>query len=541
MPFYIRLLRPSLLTESGSPKGFKRSKASEFRQKATHSHGKHLSSSLAVAFALTICTDLGDSFLDPSDDVQRIKLEIQYRLKQDDASNGKAAGKYQDAKVEMLGEDVFQWTRGMRVLTGKVGVRQVKDLEALSKVAHRDIWIHAFAIDSAGKFFNNDQEEAEASSGQGLTNDCRDYLGPSKLSLIVPEIVSVLAKVSLDSQGVKAQVAQRTTDTERLVLRRFRFAAGRMTPDEGKDFDRESSRGNADIQIWEELGESIARHVWYACLDYEMIAVERGVSQQCLLLNSPLPLSNTTDDLASRDAALALVACLSKVVSSLDGEMDEDKVGLDHASTDPSWKNLVHRVLCSKSSIQIVELGSGCGIVGLAMSKLLSNFVHKLQVVLTDLPEAMEILERNIAEAMAEKASKNNVDVQKRILDWNEVSKTQDHVQESREDPDQTKLQPDLVVVSDCTYNVDSLPALVHTIRRLVKNKGASGTGILVSLKRRHSSEDVFFSLMDEDGFKIVGKAMVPLPDKAREKRGGEKECVGIFWFAEDTGIDTRR
>ena len=213
---------------------------------------------------------------------------------------------------------------------------------------------------------------------------------------------------------------------------------------------------------------------------------------------------------------------------------------IDHVSTNHSWRKLIHRVICSGSTIQIVELGSGCGIVGLAISELLSRFVHALQVILTDLPEAMEILERNIAVATAARAPKDNVDVQKRILDWDEALKSEEDVQGIGGDPDRIKLQPDLVVVSDCTYNVDSLPSLVQAIKRLLKNKPASESEVLVSLKRRHTSEDVFFTLMDEAGFQIVEKEIVPLPDKARERRGEKGECVEIFWFARDIRIDAK-
>lgn len=142
-----------------------------------------------------------------------------------------------------------------------------------------------------------------------------------------------------------------------------------------------------------------------------------------------------------------------------------------------------------KSSLQVVELGAGCGIVGIALATMLAN----CEVLLTDLPEVSEIVTRNINEA----SPKSSASIKFQTLDWDDPT------------PSLTRGPIDLILVSDCTYNADSLPALVSVLDSLVR--GSAGALVLVALKRRHESEAVFFDLMRSAGF-VSQQARVPLP-----------------------------
>jgi predicted nicotinamide N-methyase len=104
-------------------------------------------------------------------------------------------------------------------------------------------------------------------------------------------------------------------------------------------------------------------------------------------------------------------------------------------------------------------------------------------VLLTDLPEVEDIITRNI------KANCPNIlsSLKYRNLDWENP-------------PDELCSRPiELILVSDCTYNADSLPVLVSALDRLVRTSPEAI--ILVALKRRHDSETVFFDLMRSAGF----------------------------------------
>lgn len=129
--------------------------------------------------------------------------------------------------------------------------------------------------------------------------------------------------------------------------------------------------------------------------------------------------------------------------------------------------------------LRVIELGSGCGIVGIHIAHLLT----KSHVVLSDLDDAMRILTHNIHHA---EVAQDSV-LEKMTLDWNQELPAV--VQRQRFD---------LVVVSDCTYNCDSIPSLVKTIEALAAHSPRALT--LVSMKVRHASEEIFFDLMSRAG-----------------------------------------
>jgi predicted O-methyltransferase YrrM len=98
-------------------------------------------------------------------------------------------------------------------------------------------------------------------------------------------------------------------------------------------------------------------------------------------------------------------------------------------------------LLPSKPSIrlQILELGTGCGMVGIAIAQTIEG----ADVLLTDLPEAQEIVQRNVSQARLAKGSR----LEFQELDWD------------AELPLNLRTSPsrlDLVIAADCTYNPDS-------------------------------------------------------------------------------------
>ncbi|KAL1793211.1 hypothetical protein ACET3X_008193 [Alternaria dauci] len=208
-------------------------------------------------------------------------------------------------------------------------------------------------------------------------------------------------------------------DAPKLVERRFKLLDGPVTA------------------IWEETGESIARHLWDA-----------GITLSCQITALTIPNS---------DLAKALL---------------------------PST---------STPHFNVLELGTGCGMVGIAIARTIPNS----KVLLTDLEEAREIVERNIHYAI--EASGASLDFME--LDWD--ADLPDILQSPSE-------QLDLVVAADCTYNPDSSPALVNTLTRLAKT--SPEVVIAIAMKMRHSSEEVFFELMQDAGFLKTAQMEYPLP-----------------------------
>jgi predicted nicotinamide N-methyase len=155
--------------------------------------------------------------------------------------------------------------------------------------------------------------------------------------------------------------------------------------------------------------------------------------------------------------------------------------------------------------LKVLELGSGCGIVGLSLAQAIPD----CDVLLTDLPEAREIAERNIASmnpAMGSKATFLE-------LDWEQPL------------PPAVQAKPfDLILVADCTYNPDSAPALVQTLTALVEK--APKSIVLLAMKVRHQSEMVFFDLMRDAKFVQKPPLKLVLPTLS-----DEPEVVLVYVF----------
>lgn len=87
----------------------------------------------------------------------------------------------------------------------------------------------------------------------------------------------------------------------------------------------------------------------------------------------------------------------------------------------------------------------------------------------------------------------------------------------------------DLVIISDCTYNVDMLSALVDTLSALHRSSvalGKNGTRVMLATKPRHSDEKALFDLMETKGWRILESATRVLP-----VLGLDDERVDIYLF----------
>jgi methylase of polypeptide subunit release factors len=91
------------------------------------------------------------------------------------------------------------------------------------------------------------------------------------------------------------------------------------------------------------------------------------------------------------------------------------------------------------AQLRVLELGTGCGMVGIAIAQTMK----KSEVLLTDLPEAREIVECNIKHARPAQGSTLNF----QELDWDDKLSS---------DLQTFSSSLNLVVAADCTYNADS-------------------------------------------------------------------------------------
>ena len=197
----------------------------------------------------------------------------------------------------------------------------------------------------------------------------------------------------------------------------------------------------------------------------------------------------------ARDAGLALVAHINRILTQQQADTGAICRLLEAAKS---------------SKLAVIELGSGCGIVGIGLAQMLPN----CQVLLTDLQEAEEITMRNIEVSTLRESSS----VSFCVLDWEAA------LPKSVAD----KLF-DLILVSDCTYNSDSIPALVKTICELLER--SPGAVVIVSMKVRHPSEKIFFDLMGGSRLDMIDHTSIPLPNMEGSEAGEGNNTVHIYTF----------
>ncbi|CAK7227052.1 hypothetical protein SBRCBS47491_006438 [Sporothrix bragantina] len=168
-------------------------------------------------------------------------------------------------------------------------------------------------------------------------------------------------------------------------------------------------------------------------------------------------------------------------------------------------------------TLRVLELGSGVGILGIGLAAIVQEASRRGSAaataeegnaifLLTDLPEAEEHARTNMARSGSTSLDYEN-------LDWEDGR--QGHFGPAvAGDSDGNDNAWDLVVLSDCTYNVDMLPALVETLTALPSKsdtKGAKKPSVLLARKPRHASEEALFSLMTDHGWTVRANSTVPL------------------------------
>ncbi|KAI1159724.1 putative methyltransferase-domain-containing protein [Nemania serpens] len=394
---------------------------------------------LVVSLLFTITTDLGDSFLCPEDG--SIDLIV--------AAVDSGAGPAGTAAASLRGRQTcrYKWKAGMRVLDAKVKLRpgSSKREAANCRVA----------------IYPAQQPRREMSAPLGVLH-IDDVLPwgvgtdeTPKMGVVVPAAFEFV-------RGVCAPVSVRTLG----------LGTGQLRGDSGDDAE-------LNLQFEEDIGESIARHVW--------------------------------------DAGLVTSAYIADACSS--SESIRQIFPIEH------------------ESFNVLELGSGVGILGITIASILpraaaaqGRILKNARVLLTDLEEAEERARSNIAKAETALALGSidgpSVNIEYENLDWDEG-------REGHFGPLAAATSWDLVVLSDCTYNVDSLPALVGTLSALhaVKERhrdadddGPAKSTVLLATKPRHSSEEALFGLLDDRdwAYRVVKEIRLP-------KVGEEDEVVQIY------------
>lgn len=370
-----------------------------------------------ISLLLVVTTDLGDSFLYPDEPIELV-------IAADDAAG---------QSVILKTDHPSRWTAGMRVLDVKLPVKPHLKKDDVTCT----IKIHP----------------ARQSRPLGVLRS--DHVLPWRLVGDSPANQGLIMPVTVEMvKGVCSPISVRT----------LQLNTGSQ-PDDQLNLDLE-----------EDIGESIARHIW--------------------------------------DAGIVTASFLADSCHSSES---------------------IRKVLpIERDTFSILELGSGVGILGITLARILERAalvqgrtLREATVLLTDLPEAEERARSNIS--IAEKAlslmriSGAAVTLRYEDLDWDEGK-------HGRFGPLTSARPWDLVVLSDCTYNVDSLPALVGTLSALhaanlkYPDVHSARTSVILATKPRHSSEQALFELLKTNEWQYSVLKSIRLP-----KLGEEDEQVDIY------------
>ncbi|KAI0103265.1 putative methyltransferase-domain-containing protein [Nemania sp. FL0031] len=387
---------------------------------------------LVVSLLFTVTTDLGDSFLCPEDGSIDLIVSV--------VSSGTGPV---DPAVTVLQGQRYQWKTGMRVLDAKVKLRP--GLE-------RDM------VDCRVGIYPAQQQPRATSAPPGALHvgQVLPWRADLGAGVIMPAAFDL-------AKGVCAPVSVRTLSLGPGYLSR----------------DSSTSSVNLNLYFEEDIGESIARHIW--------------------------------------DAGVITSAYLADVCSSP--------------------KSVRQLFPIDQGSFNVLELGSGVGILGITIASILPRVaaaqgrtLKDTRVLLTDLEEAEERARSNITKNEFTLAlnpiHSTSVTMEYENLDWDEGCN-------GHFGPLAANTRWDLVVLSDCTYNVDSLPALVGTLSALHDAKerhchsradGHAKSSVLLATKPRHSSEEALFELLKDQSWAYRVVKDIPVA-----KIGEEDEVVQIY------------
>ncbi|KAJ2158281.1 hypothetical protein GGF46_003891 [Coemansia sp. RSA 552] len=138
----------------------------------------------------------------------------------------------------------------------------------------------------------------------------------------------------------------------------------------------------------------------------------------------------------------------------------------------------------------VIELGSGCGLVGIALHRLGAQ-----RVVLTDQARVMRLLTRN--------ADLNRLVPTRRNRNQNPPTLLVTEFEWGRppQDPCILEYPVDLIVVSDCVYHEDVAPLLVHTLKDVCR--GGRTVALVGQELRSDLVHQVFLEGLLEAGFAV--------------------------------------
>ncbi|GAB0133997.1 hypothetical protein EsDP_00002384 [Epichloe bromicola] len=200
----------------------------------------------------------------------------------------------------------------------------------------------------------------------------------------------------------------------------------------------------------------------------------------------------------------------------------------DLAPSQSSCMTKVHQILTQSNGVNVLELGCGVGILGLGLSAVFPKGAGDCTILMTDCHDAKCRARSNMGLLHQQRSGSNlgYAQVMYENLKW-------DNGRQGRFGSKAQDRRWDLIMLSDCTYNVDSIPDLVGTlsaVHRLNKDFDPDdetfSTRVFLATKPRHDDELVLFEMMAAEDWTIADKLVLSLPVLGRES-----EKVEMYLF----------
>ncbi|KAK9465202.1 putative methyltransferase-domain-containing protein [Lipomyces arxii] len=352
---------------------------------------------------VTLTTELGDDFF-----YGNVSLRVQLMF-------------YSSDKVITVTETRVRWKTGMRAISIELEV-PTKQVDRISKSYGKDLRYHMRVTADTDNNYELDDEAYVDSDGNTMP-----------VGFLSIESMGFFYSGLEESSGIKQANVPRMIKYDR---------------ENNRYVKRELKVGSKHLQLVEEIGDSMAKHLW----------------------DSGIFLSNYI------------------------------------TSTKANYAAFIDKLSINRRPENIVELGCGCGTVGLVLSKVF-QFSN---VLLTDLDSGKEVCERNIAlnTTKDDAERRSNRKVEFCCFDWETSNNTEE------ENAKVIGRDWDLVVSCDCTYNSDSFDVLTDVLLKLL----SPHSQLLLVHKERHSSEDrVFDMLRDKNGLELAWRKLLePIGAKSR-------------------------
>ncbi|WVO13234.1 hypothetical protein L204_100847 [Cryptococcus depauperatus] len=178
---------------------------------------------------------------------------------------------------------------------------------------------------------------------------------------------------------------------------------------------------------------------------------------------------------------------------------------LSDSMTLPPLGQRILSLLTQKERLKVIELGSGTGLVSIALSLAHPNqSTSRWDITATDLESAMPLMNENLVlnslgivhlDHVVDETISSRLSVDAKVLDWDRPLPI--WVAEDL---------PQLIIAADVTYNTSAFPSLLSTLSSLIcpPNDSSAHPLLLMAYKERDSGERELWQMLEGQGIDMV-------------------------------------